>query len=313
MKCSTSSNVTIGSASRSDAARCKLVDDYLELRPTAEPRIRALVEAGRLHVAPGTRRPTRCSPPAKRSCATWRSGCAAPSCSAAPITPRLHAGSVRPRRAAAAALSIDGHRRRRLVARRRSRPAAARVQVGRPRRQRGQGAVAAGRLPGSGRRLPSDREGFADAVERTLQRLGDWIGEMPILFPVGDDHVRLATWLPGVRRGAAQEAARRRGAHRRLPRSSAAHMGVPTPRRSRRAALAGVRAGAGRRGLGAHSREAGGVHRHDAALAATAEPLMTMALARRRHWLGLGRAGAARLEAMLFHNPRRTTRRPAAA
>jgi len=29
-----------------------LVDDYLELRPTAEPRIRALVEAGRLHVGP---------------------------------------------------------------------------------------------------------------------------------------------------------------------------------------------------------------------------------------------------------------------
>src|SRR6516165_7678067 len=49
---------------------------------------------------------------------------------------------------------------------------------------------------GSGRRLPSDPQGFADAVERTLDRLGDWIGEMPILFPVGDDHVRLATWLP---------------------------------------------------------------------------------------------------------------------
>src|SRR5881392_1893771 len=29
-----------------------LVDDYLELRPTAEPRIRALVQAGRLHVGP---------------------------------------------------------------------------------------------------------------------------------------------------------------------------------------------------------------------------------------------------------------------
>ncbi len=29
-----------------------LVDDYLELRPTAEPRIRALVEAGRLHIGP---------------------------------------------------------------------------------------------------------------------------------------------------------------------------------------------------------------------------------------------------------------------
>ena len=29
-----------------------LVDDYLELRPEAEPRIRALVRAGRLHIGP---------------------------------------------------------------------------------------------------------------------------------------------------------------------------------------------------------------------------------------------------------------------
>src|SRR5205814_8009474 len=49
---------------------------------------------------------------------------------------------------------------------------------------------------GTGRRLPSDPAGFADAVGRMLERLGTWLGDMPVLIPVGDDHVRLAAWLP---------------------------------------------------------------------------------------------------------------------
>jgi mannosylglycerate hydrolase len=49
---------------------------------------------------------------------------------------------------------------------------------------------------GSGRRFPSDPQGFATAVERALARLRDWIGDSPMLVPVGDDHVRLAVWLP---------------------------------------------------------------------------------------------------------------------
>jgi len=51
---------------------------------------------------------------------------------------------------------------------------------------------------GSGRRLPSDPEGFADGVERMLSRLEGWIGEVPLLVPVGDDHARLASWLPAA-------------------------------------------------------------------------------------------------------------------
>src|SRR5262249_2976893 len=51
---------------------------------------------------------------------------------------------------------------------------------------------------GSGRRLPSDPQGFADAVERMLARLEGWLGEVPLLVPVGDDHARLPTWLPGA-------------------------------------------------------------------------------------------------------------------
>ena len=79
---------------------------------------------------------------------------------------------------------------------------------------------------GSGRRLPSDPQGFADAIDRTFERLGDWIGEAPFLVPIGDDHVRLATWLPD-----AAQAVRDRhptsevtigGYHDHLPRLAAA-------------------------------------------------------------------------------------------
>ncbi len=49
---------------------------------------------------------------------------------------------------------------------------------------------------GSGRRFPSHPQRFAEAVERTITRLRDWMGEMAMLIPVGDDHVRLAAWLP---------------------------------------------------------------------------------------------------------------------
>ena len=48
----------------------------------------------------------------------------------------------------------------------------------------------------TGRMLPSDPEGFAAAVERTLERLEGWLGDHPLLLPIGDDHVRLAAWVP---------------------------------------------------------------------------------------------------------------------
>src|SRR5260370_11342792 len=40
---------------------------------------------------------------------------------------------------------------------------------------------------GSGRRLPSDPEGIAAALERSLEPLGPWLGEMAISLPVGEE------------------------------------------------------------------------------------------------------------------------------
>jgi mannosylglycerate hydrolase len=74
---------------------------------------------------------------------------------------------------------------------------------------------------GSGRRFPSDPEGFADAVLRSIGRLDDWLGEMPVLIPVGDDHVKLAAWLPEAARAVAAKRPQARviigGYHDHLP------------------------------------------------------------------------------------------------
>jgi alpha-mannosidase len=74
---------------------------------------------------------------------------------------------------------------------------------------------------GSGRRLPSDPNGFADAIERALLRLEPWLGELPILVPVGDDHVRLPAWLPEAARTLAERLPRTEiaigGYHHHLP------------------------------------------------------------------------------------------------
>jgi 2-O-(6-phospho-alpha-D-mannosyl)-D-glycerate hydrolase len=172
-----------------------LVDDYLELRPTAEPRIRTLVEAGRLHVGPwytqadtlladgealvrnlafGLRR-------AELLGGAMRVGYMPDQFGHAAQLPQIFRS-----------LGIDSAVLWRGVGP--DRPPHAFRWVG----PDGSEVTALWLQDGygSGRRLPSDPQGFADAVERTLARLGDWIGEMPILFPVGDDHVRLATWLP---------------------------------------------------------------------------------------------------------------------
>jgi hypothetical protein len=47
---------------------------------------------------------------------------------------------------------------------------------------------------GSGRRYPSDPAGFVAAVERHLERHGAWLQGAAVVLPIGDDHVRLATW-----------------------------------------------------------------------------------------------------------------------
>ena len=251
-----------------------LVDDYLELRPTAEPRIRALVEAGRLHVGPwytqadtlladdeavlrnlvfGLRRAELLGGPMRVGYMPDQFGHAAQ----LPQLFRL--------------LGIDGAVLWRGVGP--ERPPHAFRWIG----PDGSEVTALWLQDGygSGRRLPSDPDGFADAVERTLERLGDWIGEMPILFPVGDDHVRLATWLPEA---AAALAARHPGTevriggyHEHLP-----QMGTPTHvvrGEMRSPAFSPVLAGV----ASARIREKQAAARATTLLLRYAEPLITMA------------------------------------
>lgn len=251
-----------------------LVDDYLELRPTAEPRIRALVEAGRLHVGPwytqadtlladdeavlrnlifGMRR-------AELLGGAMRVGYMPDQFGHAAQLPQLFR-----------LLGIDGAVLWRGVGP--ERPPHAFRWIG----PDGSEVTALWLQDGygSGRRLPSDPQGFADAIDRTLTRLGDWIGEMPILFPVGDDHVRLATWLPDA--AAALQArhpgcdVRIGGYHEHLPR-----MGTPTHvvrGEMRSPAFSPVLAGV----ASARIREKQAGFKATMLLLRYAEPLMTMA------------------------------------
>lgn len=172
-----------------------LVDDYLELRPTAEPRIRALVEAGRLHVGPWYTQADTLLADGEALIRNLEFGLRR----AEILGGAMRVGYMPDQFGHAAQLpqifnsfGIDCAVLWRGVGP--ERPPHAFRWIG----PDGSEVTALWLQDGygSGRRLPSDPQGFADAVERTLQRLGDWIGEMPILFPVGDDHVRLATWLP---------------------------------------------------------------------------------------------------------------------
>ena len=172
-----------------------LVDDYLELRPENEARLRALVAAGRLHVGPwytqadtlltdgeglirnlafGIRR-------AEELGGAMRVGYMPDQFGHAAQVPQL-----------LRLFGIDGAVLWRGVGPERP-PHAFRWQ------SPDGSAVTALWLQdgyGSGRRIPSDPAGFVAAVGRMLERLGSWLADMPVLIPIGDDHVRLATWLP---------------------------------------------------------------------------------------------------------------------
>jgi alpha-mannosidase len=171
-----------------------LVDDYLELRPENESRIRALVAAGRLYVGPwytqadtlltdgealirnlafGIRR-------AEQLGGSMRVGYMPDQFGHAAQVPQL-----------LRLFGIDGAVLWRGVGPERP-PHAFRWQS-----PDGSAVTALWLQDGyaSGRRIPSDPAGFVSAIERTLDRLGDW-ADMPLAIPVGDDHVRLATWLP---------------------------------------------------------------------------------------------------------------------
>jgi mannosylglycerate hydrolase len=174
-----------------------LVDDYLELRPLAEPRLRALVTAGRLHIGPfytqadslltdgeallrnliwGVKRADELGGHLPVGYMADQFGHAA---QLPQLFRQLGIGAavlwrgVGPERPPHAFrwVSPDG-----------SAVTAVWLQEG----------YATGRL------LPSDPAGFADAVERALERHAEWLGTMPFVIPVGDDHVRIADWLPAA-------------------------------------------------------------------------------------------------------------------
>lgn len=172
-----------------------LVDDYLELRPANEPRIRALVQAGRLHVGPWYTQADTLLADGESLIRNLALGIHR----AELLGGAMRLGYMPDQFGHAAQLpqllrqfDIDGAVLWRGVGP--DRPPHAFRWVGPD-----GSAVTALWLQdgyGSGRRLPSDPEGFADAIDRTIERLGSWAGEMPVLFPVGDDHVKLAQWLP---------------------------------------------------------------------------------------------------------------------
>jgi mannosylglycerate hydrolase len=251
-----------------------LVDDYLELRPGAEPRIRALVEAGRLHVGPWYTQADTLLADGEALIRNLEFGLRR----AELLGGAMHVGYMPDQFGHAAQLpqifksfGIDGAVLWRGVGP--ERPPHAFRWIG----PDGSEVTALWLQDGygSGRRLPSDPQGFADAVQRTLDRLGDWIGEMPILFPVGDDHVRLATWLPEC--AAALQAkkpnveVRIGGYHDHLPK-----MGTPTHivrGELRSPAFSPVLAGV----ASARIREKQAAFTATTLLLRYAEPLMTMA------------------------------------
>ena len=172
-----------------------LVDDYLEMRPSAEPRVRALVTAGKLHIGPWFTQSDTMLPDGESLIRNLALGIRR----AEALGGAMRVGYMPDQFGHAAQLpqilrmfDIDGAVLWRGVGP--ERPPSVFRWVG----SDGSEVTVLWLQDGygSGRRLPSDPEGFADAVDRTLARLGDWLGEMPVLLPVGDDHVRLAAWLP---------------------------------------------------------------------------------------------------------------------
>jgi hypothetical protein len=182
-----------------------LVDDYLAIRPEAEPRIRALVGAGRLHIGPFYTQPDSLLVDGEALLRNLALGLRRGD----QLGGALRVGYLPDPFGHAAQLpqlfrrcGIDGAVLWRGVGPDRP-PHAFRWAA-----PDGSEVTALWLQDGyaSGRRLPSDPAGFADAVERALVRLQDWAGELPILVPIGDDHVRLPAWLPEA---AAALAARR--------------------------------------------------------------------------------------------------------
>jgi alpha-mannosidase len=174
-----------------------LVDDYLELRPGAEPRLRALVQAGRLHVGPWYTQADSLLTDGEALLRNLTWGVQR----ADELGGHMPVGYMADQFGHAAQLpqlfrqlGIEAAVLWRGVGP--DRPPHAFKWVGPD-----GSAVTAVWLQdgyGTGRLLPSDPAGFASAVERALERHGEWLGTTPLVVPVGDDHVRIAAWLPAA-------------------------------------------------------------------------------------------------------------------
>jgi alpha-mannosidase len=180
-----------------------LLDDYLEVRPEALPRARALVEAGRLFVGPFYTQAETMLTDGEALVRNLAAGIAR----ANELGGAMRVGYMADQFGHAAQmpqlLSLFGISSAMLWR-----------GVGPERAPH----VFAWRAPdgtiasttwlqdgyGSGRRFPSEPRDFVAAVTRHLERLDEWLGDAPLALPIGDDHVRLPTWLPRAAEALAQ-------------------------------------------------------------------------------------------------------------
>lgn len=172
-----------------------LVDDYLELRPQAEPRVRALVQAGQLHVGPWFTQADTLLSDGEALIRNLALGVRR----AEELGGVMRIGYMPDQFGHAAQLpqilrlfGIDSAVLWRGVGPQRPPPAFTWVGPD------GSAVLSLWLQDGyaTGRLIPSDPAGFAAAIERSIERLGPWLGELPLLVPIGDDHVRLSAWLP---------------------------------------------------------------------------------------------------------------------
>lgn len=172
-----------------------MVEDYLELRPTMEPRIRALVKAGRLHIGPWFTQADTLMVPGEALVRNLAYGIRR----AEALGGSMLLGYMPDQFGHAAQVpqilrlfGIDSAVMWRGVGPERPPHAFRWISPD------GSEVTALWLQEGyaTGRHVPSDPNAFAATMERALERHRPWLDKMPLLVPIGDDHVRLASWLP---------------------------------------------------------------------------------------------------------------------
>lgn len=172
-----------------------MVEDYLELRPTMQPRIRELVKAGRLHIGPWFTQADTLMVPGEALIRNLAYGIRR----ADALGGSMLLGYMPDQFGHSAQMpqilklfGIDSAVMWRGIGPERP-PHAFRWIA-----PDGSEVTALWLQEGyaTGRHVPSDPTAFAATMERALERHRPWLNKMPLLVPIGDDHVRLASWLP---------------------------------------------------------------------------------------------------------------------